>query len=250
MKILAIGNSFSQDAFAYLHDMAESSGFDVTTLNLYIGGCSLEEHEYNIFFNKPYYDFELNGHKLNSEQDTIHSALISEDWDYISLQQLSGESGIIESYYPHIRRIIAGIKMVRPDAKILIHETWAYDKGSHNVGFANYNNDQSLMHKKLKECYSKVALDIGAYKIIPTGDVIASLRCLPCFNMDIGRESLCRDTYHLSHTYGRYAAAATWFQSLCMGDIMENTFIPPADNIDKDKIELIKKTVKEVCNKA
>ena len=43
-KILAIGNSFSQDATAYLHDIAAAGGTDTKIVNLYIGGCSLKTH--------------------------------------------------------------------------------------------------------------------------------------------------------------------------------------------------------------
>ena len=41
LKILAIGNSFSQDATAYLEPMAESAGMAVTVRNLCYLGCSL-----------------------------------------------------------------------------------------------------------------------------------------------------------------------------------------------------------------
>lgn len=44
MKILAIGNSFSQDATRYLQDIAASAGENLFVRNLYIGGCSLEMH--------------------------------------------------------------------------------------------------------------------------------------------------------------------------------------------------------------
>lgn len=36
MKILAIGNSFSQDATAYLHRMAEAGGMETKIVNLFI----------------------------------------------------------------------------------------------------------------------------------------------------------------------------------------------------------------------
>ena len=48
MKILAIGNSFSQDELRFLHGIAKSAGQEVMTANLYIGGCSLETHIKNI----------------------------------------------------------------------------------------------------------------------------------------------------------------------------------------------------------
>ena len=38
MKILAIGNSFSRDATAYLHQLLNSCGVDNRVVNLYIGG--------------------------------------------------------------------------------------------------------------------------------------------------------------------------------------------------------------------
>ena len=47
MNILAIGNSFSRDATAYLHQLLTASGMENTVVNLYIGGCSLERHWQN-----------------------------------------------------------------------------------------------------------------------------------------------------------------------------------------------------------
>lgn len=44
MNILAIGNSFSQDATRYLHGIARSMGKKWNTANLYIGGCSIDRH--------------------------------------------------------------------------------------------------------------------------------------------------------------------------------------------------------------
>lgn len=38
MKILAIGNSFSEDACRYIHKIAAADGQNIKTVNLYIGG--------------------------------------------------------------------------------------------------------------------------------------------------------------------------------------------------------------------
>ena len=40
MKILFIGNSFSEDANVYLYRLAKSVGADFEALSLVIGGCS------------------------------------------------------------------------------------------------------------------------------------------------------------------------------------------------------------------
>ena len=43
MKILSIGNSFSQDAQRYFKEVCKSSGIkNAQFINLYIGGCSLD----------------------------------------------------------------------------------------------------------------------------------------------------------------------------------------------------------------
>ena len=55
MKILAIGNSFSQDATRYLHQIAKADNYDLTVVNLYIGGCSMETHWNNIEKNNYYH---------------------------------------------------------------------------------------------------------------------------------------------------------------------------------------------------
>ena len=52
MKLLAVGNSFSQDACTFLHQTAQAQGLDLEVTNLYIGGCSLEMHYQNLLSGK------------------------------------------------------------------------------------------------------------------------------------------------------------------------------------------------------
>ena len=61
MRSLSIGNSFSQDACAYLHKAAASAQTDWECVNLYIGGCSLEYHAENLRENRQNYALEING---------------------------------------------------------------------------------------------------------------------------------------------------------------------------------------------
>ena len=43
IKVLAIGNSFSQDAVEqYLHELGEAEGITMIIGNMFIGGCSLD----------------------------------------------------------------------------------------------------------------------------------------------------------------------------------------------------------------
>ena len=61
LKIISVGNSFAQDAQAYLHTLAESAGVEIHSENLMIGGCSLERHAGCLKNNLDDYVLEVNG---------------------------------------------------------------------------------------------------------------------------------------------------------------------------------------------
>lgn len=99
MKVLSIGNSFSQDAQRYLHRLAKHEGVELKTVNLYIGGCSLQRHYINMLDDNAAYDFEFNGEQTGIKV-SIRQALASDDWEFITLQQASHFSGKYETYLP------------------------------------------------------------------------------------------------------------------------------------------------------
>ena len=136
MNILSIGNSFSQDAHKWLSKLAKLNGFNIETANLYIGSCSLETHFKNVEENNPFYDFEINGNPAE-RKISIAEALSLKKWDVITLQQVSGLSGIYESYEPYLSALISVIKKAQPDAEIYFHQTWAYDTSSTHKHQAN-----------------------------------------------------------------------------------------------------------------
>jgi len=61
INVLAIGNSFSQDATRYLRKVAQAAGDDIKVVNLYIGGCPLWRHYKNICEDAPAYSLEIDG---------------------------------------------------------------------------------------------------------------------------------------------------------------------------------------------
>ena len=84
LRILAIGNSFSQDAVEqYLYELFATSGQKVIIGNLYIGGCSLQKHYDNISGDKAAYEYRkvVDGQKTNRTGVKISSALEEEPWD-------------------------------------------------------------------------------------------------------------------------------------------------------------------------
>ena len=61
MRILTIGNSFSEDATRYLAQIARTEGENFEVVNLMIGGCSLERHYRNMLDDKKDYFLMFNG---------------------------------------------------------------------------------------------------------------------------------------------------------------------------------------------
>ena len=223
IKILAIGNSFSQDAIEHLHGIAKADGVDMIVGNLYIGGCSLEIHWHNASTNAKAYDFYKTA---EAEKTTsIKEALESEKWDYVTMQQASGDSGRLDAYYPYINYLSDYVKTYAPLAEQVIHQTWAYEIDSNHPDFNHYDNNQIVMFSALKDAYSQVSGKLGL-KLIPCGEAMQKARSTTLFDYATGGKSLCRDGFHASVTLGRYLLAAVWYEVLTGKSILENSYVP------------------------
>ena len=61
VKLLAIANSFSDDCMEHVYGILKSLGVENIELgNLYIGGCSLDQHCANLRGDLPNYEFRTN----------------------------------------------------------------------------------------------------------------------------------------------------------------------------------------------
>lgn len=204
MKILSIGNSFSQDSTALLQLLTDK----ITARNLYIGGCSLDMHAANIENDAAKYELQENGEKMQNALVGVKEALISDKWDYITVQQVSGRSGVYESFYPYLGELLDYVRKYS-DAEIVLHETWSYEIGSGHPDFAVYNSDREQMAQAIKETYEKVSVKENL-RIIRVGEAVQNLRAKPSFDYKNGGLSLTRDGFHLSLSYGRLLAASVW----------------------------------------
>lgn len=252
MKTLSIGNSFSQDALAYFRDIALSQGFEVEVWHLHIGGCSLERHYNNMIGDMCAYTFELNGQYQSTV--SLSSIIEKEQFDIVTIQQASHFSGLYSSYHPYVDELVAYIRKHQPNAKLFWHKTWAYEKDSSHAGFANYAKSQSAMYTAICKAAEKITAEMGFDGVIPSGDVVQTLRGTPEFNYP-QEPSMCRDGFHMHLLYGRYAVAATWFETLLGGDITKCDYLPPEEKVGAlgdgalRRIEIIKDTVHKICSK-
>ena len=91
MNILSIGNSFSQDAQRYLHQIAKTDGFTLNAFNLYIGGCTLSFHYRNMINEQRAYTLEMNGESTGFNV-SLKETLLNRDWEVVTIQQVSHQS--------------------------------------------------------------------------------------------------------------------------------------------------------------
>lgn len=224
MKILSIGNSFSQDAQRYLHQILAEGGVEAHVCNLYIGGCSLERHWHNVEDDAAEYLLEING-ESTGEYVSIDQMLAEGGWDVITLQQASHYSGLPESYHPYIEQLAAYVRAHAPGARLMMHQTWAYEIDSAHQEFPRYGCDQARMYDCLRAAYADAAAANGM-ELIPCGDAIQALRGKAPFNYAEGGMSLCRDGYHMSMIYGRYLLGAVWSGVLAGIKLSGNSYLP------------------------
>lgn len=238
LKILTIGNSFSDDSMEYVANIALDVGVTSVVLgNLYIGGCSLATHATNARTNAAKYEYRLNtGSGWSTTKNFIMSeAIISENWDYISLQQSSGTSGISSSYTEPLAYLIDFIYSLSDDStKIVWNMTWAYQQNSTHKDFVNYGNNQMTMYNSIVNAVTEEVLTKEEISlVIPTGTAIQNAR-----TSFVG-DNLTRDGYHLTYDLGRYVAGLTFVNQLTGLSIDDVTFKPSSldDNYKNIAIE-------------
>ena len=225
LRILAVGNSFSDDGTEYLPGLLEAAGIhNVIVARLYIGGCTLERHcnEYAVkTANYIYYKSTNNQWVTVSRNATILDGLKDEPWDLITIQQASDLSGIYESYEQWIPKLVSIIRKEAPNprAAIVWHMTWAYATNSDHRAFPRYGSDQQNMYTAIRSCVDRLRVQFNIPVVIPSGEAVQIARGTRLNNHDkVPATSkvyeLTRDGYHLTRQYGRYIAACTWFETL------------------------------------
>ncbi len=217
IKILAIGNSFSEDATAYLEPIAASANVFAKVRNVFYPGCSLQEHYHFYKTGSKPYDFEKNGCAIDNKKYSLVEILKKDEWDIITFQQSSPNSGVDSTYEPFLTELLKIAKKHCPRANFWLHRTWAYDYNSDWKAFNNYNNDRDIMFSEISKATNHMA-QLHHLSIIPVGDYIQEIRKNEVFDTRNG-VPLYRDGGHLSYFAGRYLAGLVWFRYLLQGEV-------------------------------
>ena len=237
MNILAIGNSFSQDATRYLYDLAKAAGKDLTVVNLYIGGCSLSRHYRNMLSGERAYQLEYNGHRTGF-MVSLSEALLNRDWDIVTVQQASHYSTNYDTYQPYLNELAAYIRRCSPKAKLYIHETWAYEQDSARLNTMMGYQDFRDMYRDLHAAYEQAAKAANADGIIPCGTLLMTLAHQGY--------TVHRDTFHASYGLGRYALGLMWLRVLTAANV-NGLALPAYDEpIDAEAAAIVRQTIMQL----
>jgi len=257
LKILAIGNSFTEDATQYLPSLLSAAHIkNVTIARLMNGNLSLENHwtyytsnASNYYFQKS--DPETNMWKKVESNYTISKAISDEKWDIIVLQQVSFLAGKYDSYQPHLNKMLNALRHISMNNKVTFawQMTWAYAKNCTETKFSNYNNNQLTMYKAIASATQLMKKGSGIDIIIPSGTAIQNLRNTIINNNPY---DLTRDGCHSDLGAGRYVEACTWFLTLikpCLQTytIEGNTYRPTEGKVPvtNNNVELIWKAAEK-----
>ena len=180
LRLLSIGNSFSESVRRQLPAMAAAEGRDLRFANLFIGGCPLRRHAENLAASaadpsfRPY-RLGSNGfapeEAMPTEVDASANELLARGgWDVVTVQQASHESWDYANYQPFGHAVVEAVRRACPRAEVVIQQTWAYraDDDRLRPGGA-WGFGQAGMFERLSEAYDRFAADEGVARQIPTG---------------------------------------------------------------------------------
>ena len=253
LKVLMIGNSFSICNLRQMPQIADSMGLKLDITSLYIGGCSLERHWTNVVKRaadekfSPYkvtwnyaslgdqskvpfasvLSERTNRHGYKEKCANIPQVLAADKWDIVTIQQASHFSWDPKTYHPFGDNLVAEIKRLAPQAKIVVQETWSYppwDKRLKKFGF-----DQVDMYAKLHDAYAAFAAKYG-FEVIPVGTAAE-------FCPDRNR-LFTKPDFHYNRE-GEYLQGLVWTAKLFGADVTKCAYRP--DWLDAARADELKR---------
>ncbi len=178
IRVLAIGNSFSEDAVEQnLYELAKEAGIELIIGNAYRAGQGFKSHWDDVINNDNTFQYRkiVNGTNKNTMNQSLSSIITNEPWDFITFQQVSQESGLTKTFEPYLGNLIDYVKSLstNDEVKFGYHMTWAYAQNSIHSGFANYSNNQLMMYEAIVSAVQKALLDHTELSfVIPSGTAI------------------------------------------------------------------------------
>ena len=135
MRVLALGNSYTDDATSYLPVFLADSDIDGEKVCVYMGAraaASLQTWN-DLFDINSVVKLSLKAGKLQMPvvEAPLHE-ILAQNWDVVVLQQQSDLAVDYSSYNPYLRNLIKGIKSVciNPNLSFVWQMPWSHYEGN------------------------------------------------------------------------------------------------------------------------
>lgn len=223
LRVLTIGNSFSDDSMEYVYSIAKAAGVDYVELgNVRRNSGSLANHIKDFDSTTKNYAYRhwadgASGWDHNWDNNaTLKSVLESGvEWDYVVFQQVSTDSGNA-STYDDLNTLMELVRPYCPNAKFAWLMTWSF-----RADYASQGPSYAQIASAVQE---KIVTNENIDVIIPCGTAIENAKETGEFT----NIQLQRDAKHLNYGMGRYIAGLTFFKALT-GLSIDGMSYPTAD---------------------
>lgn len=218
LKILCIGNSFTEDATNRLPKIIETCSLkNICIGHLIAGGATLKQYYDSYMKDSAIGLYQVTDDQMKwttiSKKITMKQALQYADWDIITFQQVSYEAGRFQTYQPYLSNLIdIAKKECKNSTPVFVWQmSWAYGTGCTEEVFGRYGYNQMKMYNDIinatKIMMGQSDIDI----VVPIGTAIQNLRNTNLNNPPL---DITRDFRHIDQGVGRYTASCTLFQAL------------------------------------
>lgn len=225
LKVLSVGNSFARNATKVLYQIAQKEGVEEIVLgNLHIGGCPISRHYELSQSGAAEYAYYKNttGTWEKTDNVAMKTALLDEDWDYITITSTPGQEGDPKFYEGCLDGLIAYLRAnkTNPDAQIGYHMTWAFPNGSPSSAMKLHNNSRTVMFNAITDTtrdhiMKKYDVDF----LLASGTAVENARSV------MGQVFTKDDGYHMN-TPGEYVTGYMYFAAITGKPLTELKFKP------------------------
>ena len=282
LKVLMIGNSFSDSVGVYLPKIVKASGNRLELTGAFIGSCSLEQHSNNLAKAekdpsfRPYRITVWNSDNPGKRQvrkGNVNELLTQNRYDVITLQQAGSRAPDRKTFHPHLENVLAYVRKKQPQAEIVFQQTWSYridDPRFKPHPNPKFDFDQTGMYERVRDVYRALAAE-NKMRVIPVGTAVQCFRkntpvkfqiptekpvypAIPPWkgdavgyiswkkNKKTGKTELASDFVHLN-SFGRYIQACVWYSFLYGEPVSKITWKPK--DFSQEECALLRKSAQE-----
>ena len=207
LRILAFGNSYTQDANRYMADICRDAGLDPQCVAIYY--CAKNSYSLRQWWRTCTQNENITLTCSFGEYPIRISGTVREvmrqPWDIIVFQQFSEHSTDFSTYNPYLHKLdsVARAECTNPEMCVAWNTAWNYARSYQIPG-------SSARYEQICQAARNVVERNGIDVVIPTGTAIENARHTSLQD----DHDLTRDGTHLSFSVGCYVAACTWYEKL------------------------------------